>query len=61
MAGTVKQVPFCGFQRQRELTAQGQVILRILRILCETKNDNEDDNENEDEDDNEDEDEYTKL
>ena len=37
----MKQVPFCGFQRQRELTTQGQAILRILRILRETKNDNE--------------------
>ena len=27
----------CGFQRQRELTTQGQAILRILRILRETK------------------------
>ena len=52
-AGTVKRVPFCGFQRKRELTTQGQAILRILRILRETKNDNEDDNDNEDE--------YTKL
>ena len=41
----------CGFQRQRKLTTRGQVILRILR---ETKNDNEDDNENEDENENED-------
>ena len=45
MAGTVKQVPFCEFQRQRKLTTRGQEILRILRILRETKNDNEDDNE----------------
>ena len=36
-AGTVKRVPFCGFQRQRELTTQGQVILRILRSLREIK------------------------
>ena len=50
MAGTVKQVPIRGFQRQRELTTRGQVILRILRILRETKNDNEDDNDNVDQD-----------
>jgi hypothetical protein len=31
----------CGFQRQRKQTTRGQVILRILRILRETKNDNE--------------------
>ena len=28
----------CGFQRQRELTTRGPVILRILRILREIKN-----------------------
>jgi hypothetical protein len=54
MAGTVEQVPFRGFQRQREQMTKGQVILRILRILWETKNEDEDDNDNEDEDDNED-------
>ena len=36
-AGTVKLVPFRGFQRQRKLTTRGLVILRILRILCETR------------------------
>ena len=46
----------CGFQRQRELTTKGLVILRILRILREIKNedDDEDDDEEDDEDDDED-------
>ena len=34
----------CGFQRQRELTTKGLVILRILRILREIND--EDDGEN---------------
>jgi hypothetical protein len=34
----------CGFQRQRELTTKGLVILRILRILREINDDDDDEN-----------------